>query len=66
MVLQVNGHPKTVPPNTTVTKLLFSLSLSEKGVAVAINRVVVPHSNHSLVTLCEGDNVEVIQAVGGG
>jgi len=66
MDLKVNGQPRTLPLNITVTKLLNSLSLSEDGVAVAVNRAVVPQSRHSRVILCEGDEIEIIQAVGGG
>lgn len=66
MDLRVNGQPRDVPINTTLTQLLLSLKLVGDGVAVAINRVVVPKSEHPITALVPGDNVEIIHAVGGG
>jgi sulfur carrier protein len=66
MDLRVNGQPRDVPTNTTLTQLLLSLKLVGDGVAVAINRDVVPKSEHPITALAPGDNVEIIQAVGGG
>ena len=36
------------------------------GVAVAINREVVPRSEYARRQLCDGDRVEILEAVGGG
>jgi sulfur carrier protein len=37
-----------------------------KRVAVEINRDIVPRSRHATHRLCEGDRVEIVQAIGGG
>ena len=66
MRIQVNGAPREIEDAATVTRLLEILELDGVRVAVAINRVVVPSTRHGVVTLDEGDSVEIIHAVAGG
>jgi thiamine biosynthesis protein ThiS len=66
MDLSVNGQLRQVPSNTTLTQLLSRLELGGDGVAVAINHIVVPKSEHPITGLSPGDSVEIIHAVGGG
>jgi sulfur carrier protein len=66
MDLRVNGHPRQVPTDVTIDALLTALDVSLDGIAVAINRTVVPRGDHRKITLQPGDEVEIIQAVGGG
>ena len=66
MDLRVNGQPCQVPPDTTVLALLHGLEVPVDGVAVAVNHAVVPKSAHAQQKLDPGDDVEIIQAVGGG
>jgi sulfur carrier protein len=50
----------------TLSDLLVQLALPAEGLAVAVNRAVIPrdrHPSHRLVAL---DQVEIIRAVGGG
>lgn len=65
-MLQVNGEDRPLPEPPTVAALLAELGLDRDGIAVAVNRAVVPRSRHPEHRLAEGDRVEVIQAVGGG
>lgn len=64
--LVLNGEAVERPPGTTVARLLEGLGLRRDGVAVAVNRRVVPRSTHDEHVLQDDDHVEVIQAVGGG
>jgi len=64
--LLVNGESRRVPADCTVTGLLALLEMGGQRVAVAINRDVVPRSTHSARRLCNGDRVEILEAVGGG
>jgi sulfur carrier protein len=64
--LHVNGDPRAVPDGCTLARLLESLGLEQQHVAVAINRDVVPRSTFETHRLCEGDRVEILEAVGGG
>jgi sulfur carrier protein len=62
----VNGEARSIPQPCTVTELLGLLEVGKKRVAVAVNGEVVPRSTHATATLCVGDQIEVLEAVGGG
>jgi len=62
----LNGARKRIARGTTVAELLDGLGLDGDGVAVAVNRRVVPRSEHSDMEVPEGADIEVIRAVGGG
>ena len=64
--LTVNGEPCALPPGSTVQALLELLKLGGRRVAVAVNREVVPRSEHARRPLDDGDRVEILEAVGGG
>lgn len=68
MRIEVNGEPRTVEPGETVEGLLRELGLVERatGLAVAVDRSVVPRSRYATTTLDEGAKVEILRAVGGG
>jgi len=66
MNIAVNGKPRMVGEGWTVSRLIQDLCLNPSGIAVAVNRAVVPQSQQSEVELRETDTVEIIQAVGGG
>jgi sulfur carrier protein len=62
----VNGAPRSLPEGTTLAALLRTLNAPDAGVAVAINREVVPRTEHAARVLAHGDQIEVLRAVGGG
>jgi len=62
----VNGAARTMPAGSTVQQLLELLGLDRDGIAVALNRTIVPRSEHGTRQLPNGAQVEVIRAVGGG
>ena len=62
----VNGQERDVPVNTTIEALLLELEIAPTGVAVALDRKVVPRSSHRQRVLKNGAVVEIIRAVGGG
>lgn len=64
--VMLNGAARRVPIGWTVADLLSELGLRREGVAVAIGSRVVPRGQHGERVLAEGDQVEVITAVGGG
>ena len=64
--ITVNGEPHRVPAGSRVRDLIAQLGLDGRRVAVAIGREVVPRSEHALRRLCDGDRVEILEAVGGG
>lgn len=66
MQIVVNGEPRNVAADTTVASLLRELRLESVGVAVELNRDVIPRQRHPAVVLREGDKLEVVTLVGGG
>ncbi len=66
MEFEVNGESQESGASLTVRSLLDRLDLGRRRVAVAINSQVVPRSRFDEVEIREGDQIEVIQAVGGG
>jgi sulfur carrier protein len=63
--IRINGDPREVERGTTIGSLLASLGLAQ-GVAVAVDRRIVPRAEHATTLLDDGSEVEVIRAVGGG
>ncbi len=66
MQLLVNGVIREVPEGITIATLLADLKVRREGVAVAVNQAVIPKLEHTSAALMPEDQVEIIQAVGGG
>jgi len=62
----VNGGERDVAATATVEALVAELAPWRKGVAVAVNGMVVPRDAWTATVLTEGDRVEVLSAVQGG
>ncbi len=66
MQLTVNGEALQMAEPANITDLLVQLKLSEKPVAVEVNRAIIPRSLHADHLLQSGDQVEIVHAIGGG
>ncbi|MGY4491182.1 sulfur carrier protein [Pseudomonas sp. TE3610] len=66
MHIQLNGETFELPDGETVAALLTRLELTGRRVAVELNLDIVPRSQHEATALREGDQVEVVHAIGGG
>lgn len=66
MVVTLNGKEQEIPAGCTVEGLLAHLNLRPQGIAVEINREIVPRSGFPARTIAEGDTIEVLRMVGGG
>ena len=66
MHVQLNGGAFELPDGTTVAELIDRLDLAGRRVAVELNLDIVPRSQHAATALHEGDQVEVVHAIGGG
>ncbi len=64
--IEVNGQARSVPQRTTLRELLAVLELSDQGVALAVNRSVVPRQQWSERQLAPSDRIEIVRAIGGG
>ncbi|WP_419923836.1 sulfur carrier protein ThiS [Candidatus Poriferisocius sp.] len=62
MIVIVNGEAREVSPDCTVGRL----APDQRGVAVAVNREIVPRSRWSEALLAEGDRIEILEAAKGG
>lgn len=62
----INGDQRSVADGSTVATLAAEMACGERGVAIAINREVVPRSTWADRVLHDGDEVEVLNAVQGG
>jgi thiamine biosynthesis protein ThiS len=67
VALTVNGDPRTVAPNTTLSAFLASLSLDPRPVVVELNRAILRDRDaFASVVLGDGDVLEIVHFVGGG
>ena len=66
MRLTVNGEMREIPDKATIADLLASLEIEGRRVAVERNREISPRSLWAETALAEGDQLEIVQFVGGG
>ena len=66
MKATINGQLRDLPEETSVAALLELLGTPLTGVAVARNDRVVRRAQYASDRVCEGDRIEIIQAVAGG
>jgi thiamine biosynthesis protein ThiS len=66
VTISLNGEPYEVPGPLTVTELLSRLDIDSRRVAIELNLTVLKRSAYETTTLSEGDQVEIVNFVGGG
>lgn len=67
MQLTINGKPRSFEqPTLSVADLVTSLNLVGKRLAIERNGEIVPRSQFAQTPLNEGDQLEIVGAVGGG
>lgn len=66
ITLRVNGETRQFPAEATIAALLAAMDLVGKRLAVERNGEIVPRSRHGETLLAEGDQLEIVVAVGGG
>ena len=66
MRIRLNGEVREIEDGLTLARLLETLGVNPRSVAVAVNATVVPRAGLNARPLAEHDDVEVIEAVGGG
>ncbi len=68
LTLSVNGAPVQVASGTTIAEVVASLTEQDdaKGVAVAVDRCVIPRSEWATTAARAGSLVEVVGAAAGG
>ena len=66
MVLKINGEEKNIYSSVNLAELLLELEVVSPHCAIALNQEVVPSSKLKQTKIHDGDNVEIVHAVGGG
>jgi sulfur carrier protein len=66
MEIELNGAPHRIADNQNLQDLVVSLELSNKALAIAVNREVVPRQAWSQRVLRARDRVDIVRAIGGG
>ena len=64
--ITINGQPQHFDTSINVTQLIEHLELQGKRIAIERNGEIVPRSQFSEQYLTNGDQLEVVVAVGGG
>jgi thiamine biosynthesis protein ThiS len=62
----VNGEPKHIAPNQSVSGLLGSLNIASDRVAVELNKSIVRSRDWEKTIVPNGSQIEVVEFVGGG
>ena len=66
MKILLNGEPYECEDGVSLLAIAQALSLEGTRYAIEHNKTIVPKSQHESTAVQEGDQVEVVQAIGGG
>ena len=66
MKITLNGDPYELPQALTITALLTSLEIDPRRVAVERNLNVVKRAAFETTEVGDGDEIEIVNFVGGG
>lgn len=66
MKISLNGEPFEVAGPLTLTALLAELNIDPRRVAVEHNLTVVKRANYDSTQVRDGDQIEIVNFVGGG
>ena len=66
MTITLNGEPYELTGGATITELLARLDIDPRGVAVERNFVVVKRDAYPATPIADGDQIEIVNFVGGG
>ena len=66
MTIRLNGEPHELAGPITITALLEQLGIDARRVAVEHNLLIVKRDRQGETMVSEGDEVEIVNFVGGG
>jgi thiazole synthase len=66
MTITLNGDPREIPGPLSVSALLEQLEIDSRRVAVELNLTVVKKAAYDSAVIKDGDEVEIVNFVGGG
>jgi len=66
MQIRLNGKNRNIPDHSNAQDLVELLELTDKRLAMEVNREIVPRTTYAQHPLHEGDQIEIVHAIGGG
>lgn len=66
MKIILNGNAHYTNDSTSIQTLLEKQGFKGKRIAVEVNQEIIPRSLHIGYLLHEGDQIEIVHAIGGG
>jgi thiamine biosynthesis protein ThiS len=66
MTIRLNGDTHELPGPLTIEALLRALDIDSRRVAVEVNLSVIKKNAYETLVIGDGDEVEVVNFVGGG
>ena len=66
MKVSVNNNKMNFESSLYLEELIAKLDLEAKNIAVEINKIIIPRSEYKQCCIKENDQIEIINAVGGG
>jgi thiamine biosynthesis protein ThiS len=66
LTIRVNGEPLDIAGPITISALLADLKIDSRLVAVEHNLIVVKRAQYASVVVNDGDEIEIVNFVGGG
>ena len=66
IALSINGKDEKLPAGTTLLDFLEQKGLPIPAIVVEYNKDVLPKGKYDGIVLRDGDNLEIIQVIGGG
>ncbi len=66
ITIKLNNESYQTKKATSLAELVQQLNLTNKRIAIELNEVIVPRSQHTTTQLNEHDIVEIVHAIGGG
>ena len=66
ITVTVNQESISLPEPCSVADYLAQQGIAGKRLAIELNREIVPRSDHPHKMIADGDQLEIIHAIGGG
>ncbi len=66
MIIRVNGEEKFFKDGFTIEDVLNELKIKPEGIAVDLNRGIIPKRLYKNTMLTDGDSLEIVRMTGGG
>jgi len=62
----INGEPKQLQKNTTISEMLTQLDYQNEWLGVAINTTFISKTAHDQTIIKEGDHIDILSPIQGG